>query len=99
MKPFTIYRDEKNEFNEPTEPQEVCAIQGYYHKSETNINLNVTEGGTVTTNHTEKLLVIYDENSLSIKEGDYFTFNDVKYEIIDKGNIFNIIFDMTLERT
>lgn len=99
LKPIAIYRNEVNEFHEPTEPVKVCDIEAHYHKGKNNnLNINITEGSSVVVNRSEKLLVVNNEESLLIKTGDFFHLNDTKYEIVDKGDNFEIVFDMTLER-
>ena len=46
------------------------------------------------------LMVVYDEDTIKIKENDYFLLDDVKYIIKDLGNQnrLNIYFDMLVER-
>ena len=98
MKPFIIYRNGVNEFKESTGEDKVCEVQGYFHKQNKVVNLNIRESGAITTNHREKLLVVCDESSLLIKKGDLFYKDDVKYKIIDPGNNMDIVFDMSVER-
>lgn len=98
MKSIIIYRDGRNAFGETQEKQYVCTVQGFYHKDKSKLNLNFNEGGTLNTGYSEKLLVVYNEESKKIKQDDYFFLNDIKYKIIDKGNVQDIIFDMILNR-
>ena len=47
-----------------------------------------------------KFMVVYDEDTIKIKENDYFLLDNVKYIIKDLGNQnrLNIYFDMLVER-
>ncbi|MBC2579991.1 hypothetical protein [Clostridium sp. DJ247] len=109
MKDVVIFRDDKNYYGENKEGLYVTTVKGFYHKGNS-ISFNLTESASITTNSQEKLLVIYDENSLKIKVNDYFfieqrefeednkTLKKEKYTILDKGDIEGIVYDMFLER-
>ena len=99
MHPVPIYRNVPNEFEEGDgEEKTVCEVQGYYYKRNKVVNLSIGNSGEITTNHRDKLLVVCDEDSLLIKPDDFFHINDVKYKIIDLGNTFDVVFDMSIER-
>ena len=94
-----IYRDVKNEFEEPNGKDLVCSVKGFYHEGNTQISAITTDKGQVKRNKQMFLMVIYDEDTVKIKENDYFLLDNVKYVIKDKGNQnrLNIYFDMLLE--
>lgn len=94
-----IYRDAKNEFEEPNGKDLVCSVKGFYHEGNTQISAITTDKGQVKRNKQMFLMVIYDEDTVKIKENDYFLLDNVKYVIKDKGNQnrLNIYFDMLLE--
>ena len=94
-----IYRDAKNEFEEPNGKDLVCSVKGFYHEGNTQISAITTDKGQVKRNKQMFLMVIYDEDTIKIKENDYFLLDNVKYVIRDKGNQnrLNIYFDMLLE--
>ncbi|EQB3101466.1 hypothetical protein ACYIU4_002829 [Clostridium botulinum] len=107
MKTIIIYRDGKNVFGEIQEKQYVCTIKGFYHRDKSKLSLSFSEGATVNNGYYEKLLVVYNEESKKIKQDDYFFYkedinneqnNGIKYQIIDKGNVQNIVYDMAIDR-
>lgn len=98
LKEIKILRSGLNAFKEKQEDLYVCTIKGYYYRKENKVNIKSEEGATVNTNYYDKLLVIYNESSIKIKQDDYFTLDGVKYKIVDTGNIENIVFDMFLDR-
>nr|DAK00634.1 MAG TPA: hypothetical protein [Caudoviricetes sp.] len=95
-----IYRDVKNEFGEPEGKDLICSIKGFYHKGNNLISTITTDKGQVKRNNQKFLMVIYDEDTIRIKENDFFILDDVKYIIKDLGNQnrLNIYFDMLIER-
>lgn len=97
-KDVEIKRNSVNEFGEPSGEALVTIIKGYYHKGSSFIGINITEGAKVTTNRTEMLMIVLDEEGQKVQEGDFFTLNSVKYEIVDLGNNFDIYNDMSLKR-
>ena len=95
----TVSRREKNEYEEPVgEPVEICNIDGLYHKGNTSINIVVSEGGIVTANKKELLMVVFDEDAQLIKEGDFLIYKGNEYTIQDLGNSLDIYLDMLIER-
>lgn len=94
-----IYRDSKNDFGEPTERELVCNVKGFYHEGNTQISSITKDKGEVKRNKQRFLMVIYDEKTKLIKEGDYLFLDNKRYFIKDKGNqnMLNIYFDMLLE--
>lgn len=96
----TILRNTTNEFGEPSIAHVVCEITGLWHDGSNMISQIVTNSGEVKRQKQNFLMVIYDQVSCLIKEGDYFTLKSTKYEIIDKGNTNNmdIYFDMLVRK-
>lgn len=94
-----IYRDIKNEFGEPGGKDLICSVKGFYHEGNTQISAITTDKGEVKRNKQKFLMIIYDEDTIKIKENDYFLLDNVKYRIKDLGNQnrLNIYFDMLLE--
>ena len=95
-----IYRDVKNEFGEPGGKDLVCSVKGFYHEGNTQISAITTDKGQVKRSKQMFLMVIYDEDTVKIKENDYFLLDNVKYIIKDLGNQnrLNIYFDMLVEK-
>ena len=95
-----IYRDVKNEFGEPGGKDLVCSVKGFYHEGNTQISAITTDKGQVKRSKQMFLMVVYDEDTIKIKENDYFLLDNVKYIIKDLGNQnrLNIYFDMLVER-
>ncbi|CEP46403.1 Uncharacterised protein [[Clostridium] sordellii] len=95
----TILRNAKNEYKEPTKPIVICNIKGFWHDGNTMISQITTNGGKIKRDRQYFLMVLYDEVSLLIKEGDFLEHKGIKYEIVDKGNCNNmdIYFDMLLK--
>ena len=85
-----IYRDIKNEFGES---------EGKNHEGNTQISAITADKGHVKRSKQMFLMVVYDEDTVKIKENDYFLLDDVKYIIKDLGNQnrLNIYFDMLVE--
>lgn len=96
----TILRDSTNEFGEPTVAHVVCEITGFWHDGNNMISKIVTDGGKVKREKQYFLMVVYDQVSSLINEGDYFILDDKKYSIVDLGdcNNMNIYLDMLLKR-
>lgn len=94
-----IYRDIKNEFGEPGRKDLICSVKGFYHEGNNMISAITADKGEVKRNKQKFLMVIYDENTIKIKENDYFLLDDLKHKIKDLGNQnrLNIYFDMLLE--
>lgn len=96
----TVLRDTTNEFKEPSVAHVVCEVTGLWHDGSNMISQIVTDSGEVKRQKQNFLMVVYDQVSCLIKEGDHFTLKGAKYEIIDKGNTNNmdIYFDMLVKR-
>lgn len=94
-----IYRDIKNEFGEPGGKDLICSTKGFYHEGNAQITTITTDKGQVKRSKQKFLMVIYDENTIKIKENDYFLLDGIKYTIKDLGNQnrLNIYLDMLLE--
>lgn len=96
----TIKRSQLNEFEEPTADLVVCKIEGFWHDGNNMISQYIAASGKIKREKQNFLMVIYDQESVLIKEGDFFELDGAKYEIVDKGNCNNmdIYFDMLLRR-
>ena len=95
-----IYRNIKNEFDEPTgEKTLICSVKGFYHEGSNQISAIIADKGEIKRNKQKLLMVICDEETIKIKENDYFELDGVKYSICDLGNqnMLNIYFDMLLK--
>ncbi|APC41061.1 hypothetical protein [Clostridium estertheticum] len=99
LKEIKILRIGKNAYKEKLNDLYVCTVKGFYYRKETRINISATESATLNSNYSERVLIIYDEESKKIKQDDYFTLAETKYKIIDTGNAENIIYDMQLDRS
>ena len=95
-----IYRDVKNEFGQPIGKDLVCSVKGFYNEGNTQISAITTDKGQVKRSKQMFLMVVYDEDTIQIKENDYFLLDNIKYIIKDLGNQnrLNIYFDMLVER-
>lgn len=98
LKEVNIKRTIKNSFNEKIGEDDVCTIKGYYHREEARVEMESVEAATINKLYNNKLLVICDDTSKSIQQDDYFILDNVNYQIIDLGNIEDIVFDMYLTR-
>lgn len=103
LKEVKVLRDGKNIFGEKDESQNglyVCTMKGYYHQGSTSINIvnDSTEASNMNKNYQDRFLMVVDDESKKIEEHDYFNLNGIKYEIVDKGNIEDIIYDSYLKR-
>ncbi|MBU3208525.1 hypothetical protein KPL28_02610 [Clostridium algidicarnis] len=98
LREVKILRIGKNAYDEKLEDLYVTTIKTYYYREKSKINISSDSGATVNINYYDKLLVAYNEESKKIKQDDYFTLDEVKYKIIDTGNVENIVFDMRLDR-
>lgn len=96
----TIERDKLNDYGEPGTPYIVCEITGLWHDGSNMISQIATDGGKVKREKQYYLMVVYDQVSSLINEGDYFILDDKKYSIVDLGNCnnMNIYLDMLLKR-
>ena len=102
MKDVIILRAGKNIFGEYEEDQYVSTVKGYYHKGsgsgESFITNLSNDAANLNKDYKDKLLLIVDDEVKKIKEHDYFKLDDAMYEIIDKGNIEDIVWDTYLKR-
>lgn len=98
LKEVIILRIGTNAYKEKKEDLYVCTIKGYYYKNNLKLTLSFGDAATVNHGNEDKLLVTFNDESKKIKKDDYFTFDNVKYKIIELGNVEDIIFDMSLER-
>jgi hypothetical protein len=94
-----IYRDVKNEYEEPSGKGLICSIKGFYHEGNNAISAITTDKGQVKRSKQKFLMVIVDDMTSKIKENYYFELDGVNYKITDLGNqnMLNIYFDMLLE--
>ena len=100
MKEVKILRQDENIFGEKQEDQYVCTVKGYYHTGGTSINVvnDSSDAANLNKNYQDRFLLIVDDEVKKIKEHDYFKLDDAMYEIIDKGNIEDIVWDTYLKR-
>ncbi|MFL0197277.1 hypothetical protein ACJDU8_17180 [Clostridium sp. WILCCON 0269] len=100
MKEVKVLRSEGNVFGEKGNDQYVCTTNGYYHVGSTSVNIvnYSTEAANLDKNYQDRLLLIVDDEVKKIKEHDYFQLDDVKYEIINKGNVEDVVWDTYLKR-
>lgn len=97
LKSINVLRCDINAFNEKVNDLYVCTIKAYYYKDNIRIMLQSDEPTSLNTGYEDKLLVMNNDESKKIKRYDYFTLDDVKYKIIELGNVENIVFDMSLD--
>ena len=98
LKEIKILRTGVNAYKEKKEDLYVCTIKGYYYKNNLKLTLAFGEAATINHGNEDKLLVVVNDESKKIKKDDYFILDNVKYKIIELGNVEDIIFDMSLER-
>jgi len=98
LKSINVLRTDVNVYKEKVNDLYVCTIKAYYYKSTVKITLQSNESASLNTGHQDKLLVMNNDESKKIHKDDYFTLDDVKYKILELGNVENIVFDMSLER-
>lgn len=98
LKEIKVLRINKNAFGETGENLFVCKVKAFYYKKDTKINYGINNAGTVNQHYNDKLLVVFSEESKKIRKDDFFILNDIKFKIIDTGNVEDIVFDMYLER-
>jgi len=98
LKEIKILRDGTDIYKEILEELYVCTIKGYYYRDESKMILNSREAATLNSKYYDKLLISYSNESKKIKQDDYFILDNIKYRIIDTGNIEDIVFDMWLSR-
>ncbi|WP_123053146.1 hypothetical protein [Clostridium sp. JN-1] len=100
MKEVKVLRQGENIFGEKQEDQFVCKVKGYYHAGGTSINVvNYSiDAANLNRNYQDRFLIVVDDEVRKIKEHDYFDLSGIKYEIVDKGNIEDIIYDSYLKR-
>lgn len=95
----TIYRTSKNEFGEPGAEEVICSVTGFYHEGTSQPSFMTAEKGEVKNDKSKFLMVVCDEVTSKIQEGDYLYLDNQKFYIKDKGNQnrLNIYFDMVLQ--
>lgn len=98
LKEVNILRIGTNAYKEKTEDLYVCTIKCYYYKNNLKLTLAFSEAATINHGNEDKLLVVVNDESKKIQKDDYFILDNVKYKIIELGNVEDIIFDMSLER-
>lgn len=95
---LNIKRSGLNKFDEPISEADVVTIEGFYYRGNNQLSVKYGISGEVKSDKSEKLMVIIDDKSELIKEGDYFYMDNNKYEIIDMGNSFDLYYDITLKK-
>lgn len=94
-----IYRNCRNEFGEPVGEELICSVKGFYHEGNNMISAITKDKGEIKRNKQRFLMVIYDDETIKIKENNYFLLDNKKYRIkdLENQNRLNIYFDMLLE--
>ena len=98
MQNIRIFRTGTNDYGEKEEDLYVTEIEGYYSLGKNLIAINYTDAGAINKNYNEMLSVMINDNSLKIKQDDYFYLNDIKFRIVNIQNVMDIYLDLTLER-
>ena len=100
MKEVKILRQDDNVFGEKRDDDYVCIVKGFYHMGGTSVNVvnDSADAANLNKNYQDRFLLIVDDEVKKIKEHDYFKLDDVMYEIIDKGNVEDIVWDTCLKR-
>lgn len=98
LKEIKILRTDKNAFGETQGNLFVCKIKAFYYRKDTKINYGINNAGTVNQRYNDKLLVVFSEESQKIRKDDFFILNNIKFKVVDTGNVEDIVFDMYLER-
>lgn len=98
MKEVTVQRQGENIFGEKQEDDYVCKVSGYYHTSTSFIQNINSDAANLNKTYQDKMLFIVNDDVKKIKEHDYFTLNNIKYEIVDMGNIQDIVYDTSLKK-
>ncbi|MCC5424020.1 hypothetical protein [Clostridium botulinum] len=98
LRKIKVLRIDKNAFKEKLDEVYVCTIKGYYYRNNSNIITTSMEGLEFNNLYNDKLLITYNDVSSKIQKDDYFILDGTKYEIVDTGNIQNLVFDMILNR-
>lgn len=94
-----VYRSCKNEFGEADEDIFITELTGQYYDKQKGVYINVSmgESGAVKDKNKEKFMTIINENSLLVKENDFFELKGKRYKITDLGNTMDIYFDFSIE--
>lgn len=100
LKEIVVLRAGEDVFGEKQDDLFVCKVKGYYHRGSNSINIvnGITDAANLNRNYQDRFLIIVDESTNQISEHDYFILDNVKYEIVDKGNVEDIIYDSYLKR-
>lgn len=81
-----IKRNSKNEFGEATEEVFICNVTGLFHEGKDQITQITKDTGTVKKEKNQYLMVVYNDETMKIKEHDVLHIDKDKFEIIDLGN-------------
>lgn len=98
-----VYREKLDKYKENLEEVKVCDLKGFYHEDNSKINLNITltePGPGRPDSPGQYIMVLIDEDSKQVKEGDILYIGEEKYIIgpIVNFNKLNIYFDLPLIR-
>lgn len=88
-----------NEFGEPSDEENiVCKVIGLYHEGSSSISQITKDKGVIIKDKEQYLMVVCDEDTVKIKQGDFMYLDDNKFIIQDLGNQnrMNIYFDLKL---
>jgi hypothetical protein len=98
LKSINILRNGENAYKEKVSDLYVCTIKAYYYKNNLKVTFINGDAATVNQGNEDKLLVTNNDESKKIKQDDHFILDNVKFKIIDLGDVQGIVFDMSLER-
>lgn len=85
----TVKRCALNEYNEPIEEIVICEVIGLYHDvGETTFTRE--NKGKVEKEKIPYLMLVFDEKTKNIKKGDFVYLKNMKYEIMDTGNVYKL---------
>lgn len=99
----TIKRKTVNEFGETNGDiweDLICKVTGLFHEGKDQITQITKDNGTVKKEKKQYLMVVYNDETMKIKEHDVLYIDNDKFEIIDLGNQnkMNVYLDLKLKK-
>lgn len=99
----TIKRKSVNEFGETNGDiweDLICKVTGLFHEGKDQITQITKDTGTVKKEKNQYLMVVYNDETMKIKEHDVLYIDNDKFEIIDLGNQnkMNVYLDLKLKK-
>ncbi|RDY22879.1 hypothetical protein CHF27_011205 [Romboutsia maritimum] len=94
-----IKRNSVNEFGEPEGEVVICEVTGLFHEGNNQVTSISMDKGEVKRNKQQFLMVVYDDETMKIKENDIAYIDNDKFEIKDLGNQnrMNVYLDLNLK--